>query len=163
MSSNPSLKEQRDYAWSYFQLHANQRISSFNFFVVIAALLTTGLAGTLKSDFTQHYVGVILALSLIVISFIFWKMDQRVRYLIKHAEDALKAIEEKWMSQEDFIGPALALFRTEEEKTKNIRGPGSWNPWRWHLSYANCFGAVYVVFGILGVVGGIAAVIKWTV
>jgi hypothetical protein len=163
MSSNASLKEQRDYAWSYFQLHANQRISSFNFFVVIAALLTTGLAGTLKSDFTQHYVGVILALSLIVISFIFWKMDQWVRYLIKHAEEALKAIEEKWMSQEDFIGPALALFRTKEEKTENIRGLGSWNPWQWHLSYANCFGAVYLVFGVLGVVGGIAAVIKWTV
>jgi hypothetical protein len=70
----------------------------------------------------------------IVISFIFWKMDQRVRYLIKHAEEALKAIEEKWMSQEDFIGPALALFRTEEEKTENIRGLGSWNPWQWHLS-----------------------------
>lgn len=113
MSSNASLKEQRDYAWSYFQLHANQRISSFNFFVVIAALLTTGLAGTLKSDFEHHYMGVALALSLLVISFIFWKMDQRVRYLIKHAEEALKAIEEKWLSNEDFIGPALALFRTE--------------------------------------------------
>jgi hypothetical protein len=50
MSSNASLKEQRDYVWAYFQLHANQRISSFNFFV-IAALLTTGLAGTVKSDF----------------------------------------------------------------------------------------------------------------
>lgn len=160
MSSNASLKEQRDYAWSYFQLHANQRISSFNFFVVIAALLTTGLAGTLKSDFEHHYVGVALALSLMVISFIFWKMDQRVRYLIKHAEEALKVIEEKWMSQEDFIGPALALFRTEEEKTKSIRGLGSWNPSRLHLSYANCFGAVYLVFGVLGVVGGIAAVIK---
>src|SRR5262249_21475929 len=121
MSAHDTLKEQRDYAWSYFQLHANQRMTSFNFFVLIAALLTTGLAGTLKSDFTHHYVSVILALSLIGIAFIFWKMDQRVRYLVKHAEDALKAIEDKWMENEDFIGPALALFRTEEAKTDSIR------------------------------------------
>src|SRR5262249_4702094 len=160
MSAHDTLKEQRDYAWAYFQLHANQRMSSFNFFVVIAALLTTGLATTLKSDFTHHYVGVVLALSLFVISFVFWKMDQRVRYLIKHAEEALKAIEEKWMSNEDFIGPNLALFRTEEEKTDSIRELGSWKPWQWHLSYAACFEAVYLVFGVLAVVGGIAAVIK---
>jgi hypothetical protein len=87
-------------------------------------------------------------------------MDQRVRYLIKHAEEALKAIEEKWMSHADFIGPELALFRMEAEKTESIRGLGSWNPWQWHFSYATCFGAVYLVFGVLGIVGGIAAVIK---
>jgi hypothetical protein len=51
MSTEVTLKEQRDYAWSYFQLHANQRMTSFNFFVVIAALLTTGLARSLENDF----------------------------------------------------------------------------------------------------------------
>jgi hypothetical protein len=163
MATSASLKEQRDYAWSYFQLHANQRISSFNFFVVIAALLTTGLAGTLKMDFEYHYLGVILALSLIVISFIFWKMDQRVRFLIKHAEEALKSIEKEWMSNADFIGPELALFRGEEEKTKSVRSPGSWNPVQWHLLYSECFSAVYLVFGALGTIGGIAAVVKWVV
>jgi hypothetical protein len=136
-------------------------MTSFNFFVVIAALLTTGLAGTLRNDFEQHYVGVILALSLLVISFIFWKMDQRVRYLIKHAEEALKAIEEQCMTKEDFLGE-VALFRTEEEKTNRIRGLPSWKFWQWHLSYAKCFESVYVVFAVLGIVGGIAAVFKWT-
>src|SRR5262249_44958394 len=104
----------------------------------------------------------ILALSLIGIAFIFWKMDQRVRYLVKHAEDALKAIEDKWMENEDFIGPALALFRTEEAKTDSIRGLRPWNLWQRHFSYADCFGVVYVVFVVLGLVGVIAAVIKWT-
>ena len=162
MSSNASLKEQRDYAWSYFQLHANQRISSFNFFVVLAALLTTGLAGTLKSEFKHDYVGVFLGLSLIVISFVFWKMDQRVRYLIKHAEKALKTIEEQWVRNEDSIGAELTLFGTEEEDSDRIRDAGSWNPWQRHLSYAECFGAVYVVFAFLGLVGGVAAAINWT-
>jgi len=162
MPSNTSLKEQQEYAWSYFQLHANQRMSSFNFFVVIAALLTTGLAGTLKSDFKQHYVGVVLALILIVISFIFWKVDQRVRYLIKHAEEALIAIEETWKINSDFINPKLALFQLEKEKTEKICGLNPWNLWQWHLSYSNCFGVVYLVFVVLGITGGIAAVINCT-
>lgn len=160
MSSHDSLKEQRDYAWSYFQLHANQRMTSFNFFVVIAALLTAALAGTLKSDFEHHYFGVMLALSLVV-SFVFWKMDQRVRYLIKHAEEALKAIEEKSTGNEDSLGATLALFRTEEEKTSRIRGSYSWRFWQWHLSYSKCFESVYLVFCLLGLVCGIAALIKW--
>ena len=158
MDSNDSLKEQRDYAWLYFQLHANQRMTSFNFFVVIAALLTTGFVGTLKKDFEYYYLGYILAMSLVIISFIFWKMDQRIRYLIKHAEEALKAIEEKWISNEDEISSKVALFKAEEEKTENIRNLGSWNLWRKHLSYADCFGVVYLIFGVFGIV---AIITSW--
>ena len=87
------MKEQRDYAWSYFQLHANQRMTSFNFFVVIAALLTTGLARTFAKGFEYHFVGVCLGIGLMAIAFLFWKLDQRVRHLIKHAESILKQLE----------------------------------------------------------------------
>ena len=89
MSSEELLKEQREYAWSYFQLHANQRMTTFNFFVVIAALLTTGLSGTFNKDFQNPFIGIVLGAGLIVISFIFWKLDQRIRYMIKHAETTL--------------------------------------------------------------------------
>jgi hypothetical protein len=71
MSSEVTLKEQRDYAWSYFQLHANQRMTSFNFFVVIAALLTAGLARSLENDFKYYLVGLCLGISLMITSFIF--------------------------------------------------------------------------------------------
>src|SRR5690349_3082540 len=97
--SGATLKEQRDYAWSYFQLHANQRMTSFNFFVVIAALLTTGLARSLENDFKYHFVGVCLGFSLMITAFIFWKLDQRVRHLIKHAEAALKDIERRCIQE----------------------------------------------------------------
>ena len=56
-SSEVTLKEQREYALSYFQLHANQRMTTFNFFVVIAALLTTGISGTFSKDFQNHFFG----------------------------------------------------------------------------------------------------------
>jgi hypothetical protein len=161
MSAHDSLKEQRDYVWAYFQLHANQRMMSFNFFIILAALLTTGLAGTLKSDFQYHWMSILLALSLIIISFIFQKLDQRVRFLIRHPEDALKVIEEQRMSSEHGIGAEVALFRMEEQKTDELRGLSFWKARGWNPSYAMCFQVVYAVFGLLGIVGTIGAVRKW--
>ena len=78
------IEEQRDHAWRYFQLHASQRMASFNFIVVLCALLTAGLAGAFQTKGGGHLLGVMLGLSLIVVSFVFWKFDQRVRYFIKH-------------------------------------------------------------------------------
>ena len=48
--------EHRNYVWNYFQLHASQRMTTFNFFVVIAALLTAGLARTFDKDYPYHSV-----------------------------------------------------------------------------------------------------------
>jgi len=163
MSDSSSVKEQRDYAWSYFQLHANQRMSSFNFFVVIAAILTTGLARTFDKDFEFYFVGLMLGASLLVVSFTFWKMDQRVRYLVKHAEETLKRLEDisvEGESEQTRQGIAR-LFSTEEQKTNEIRSIESNNPWKWHLSYSDCFEAVYVVFGLLGLAGSTMAIVRW--
>ena len=156
MSSEVTLKEQREYALSYFQLHANQRMTTFNFFVVIAALLTTGISGTFNKDFQNHFFGIILGLRFIVISFTFWKLNQRVRYLIKHAETTLKAIEQEWIGESSGSGGALksvALFSAEEEQTTGMRSQQSWAPWAWHLSYADCFGNCIFHIWCIGVFG----------
>src|SRR5215813_9397580 len=99
MESVNTLKEQRDYAWNYFQLHAAQRMSTFNFFIVLAGLLTTGLAGTFMRDFQWNMVGTVLSVGLTVASFAFWKLDQRVSFFIKHAESSLKQIGQKWENE----------------------------------------------------------------
>jgi hypothetical protein len=57
MCDQATIKEQRDYAWNYFQIHASQRMSSFNFFVVIAALLSSAMAGTFTKDCMHHWLG----------------------------------------------------------------------------------------------------------
>jgi len=151
MNSSQLLKEQRDYVWAYFELHANQRMNSFNFFVVIAALLTTGLAGTLHKEFQYHSVGIFLSLSLTFIAFIFWKLDQRVRFLIKHAEEALREIEKQYLNETSVTREDQGtLFAVELQKTENLfLKKGLW-PWKWHLSYSDCFGLVFLVFGALG-------------
>ncbi|MFC1528517.1 hypothetical protein ACFL5B_01265 [Candidatus Latescibacterota bacterium] len=162
MTIETKLKDHREYAWNYFQLHANQRMTTFNFFVVIATLLSAGLAGTFKKDYEYEFIGVVLGLDMAIISFVFWKLDQRVRYLIKHAESALKEIERQSVivTHQD-VNQNVSLFSSEEKKTADIRSQHGWLPWRRHMSYSECFGSVYFVFGILGALGTAASIIRW--
>jgi len=160
INSNRIFQEQRKYAWDYFQLHAEQRMRSFNFFVVIAAILSTGIVGIIKKDIEFHFVGVVLGFCLVIIPFIFWKLDQRARFLIKHAEDILKEIEKALLSEiEEKYSETITLFLSEERKTiqaKNSKKTHTWNP---AMSYSNCFCCVYLVFGILGLLSCIGFLI----
>jgi len=114
-----TLKNKREYAWEYFKLHAAQRMAVFNFFVVISAILTAGLAATLKKDSDGQVFGFFLSVGMMLISFVFWKLDHRVGYLIKHAERALKVME--CSLKEDPNGQYVSLFSSEETETKGLK------------------------------------------
>ena len=60
MSNSVELKDQMEYVWNYFKLHAGQRMSLFNFFVVMSALLTGGLVRSLNNDFEYPFIGLVL-------------------------------------------------------------------------------------------------------
>ena len=68
-------------AWASFALHAGQRLTTFNFFIVLSSLLINALVVTLQRDFRVPYVGVAIGLLLAVLAFIFWKIDVRNRQL----------------------------------------------------------------------------------
>lgn len=144
MSDNWTLQAHRDYAWEYFKVHAQQRMSLFNFFVVFSSLATTALAGTLHEKTHAHVVGIGLGLLLMFISFVFWQLDERVRFLVKHAESALKWIETKY-ELGDCGGRShiLCLFTCEEAITSNQQP----------LTYSKCFQWTFLVFGLVGLAG----------
>lgn len=145
MTVKNNQEEQREYVWNYFKLHAGQRMVTFNFFVIMGALLTKELADCINQQGGNNcFVGLILSVALIAVAFASWKLDQRVRYLLKHAENALKKSEDGW-------GP-FALFTEEEKNTDSTKGQW-WKPWTWHMSYSKCFGAFYCVFSVIGGVG----------
>lgn len=158
MSNSLELKDQMEYAWNYFKLHAGQRMSLFNFFVVMSALLTGGLVRSLNNDFEYPFIGLVLGLGLIVVSFIFWKLDQRVRYLIKLAETALKKIESCLLAEEESKDNPLALFSAEENKTEKLQKGTSWKFWKLHMHYSKCFELVYIAFAAIGFIGMILAI-----
>jgi hypothetical protein len=160
MSNSSNSKERVEYAWNYFQLHAGQRMSLFNFFVVISALLTGGLATSIRTDneFEYAIIRILLGVGLMIISFVFWKLDQRVRYLIKHAESALKRMERCLLTEDEPQDGSSALFSVEEQQTAKFPRPRWWKFWEWHMYYSKCFGVVYITFAAIGFLGIVLSV-----
>jgi hypothetical protein len=79
-----------DHAWRYFALHAQQRMSVFNFFVVLSGILSTGIAAGLqggKPTLVTATLGALLA----IFAFVFRRLDRRGAQFVKLAEDALVA------------------------------------------------------------------------
>ena len=78
-----------DHAWRHFELHAGQRMTVFNFYTVTSGLLAAGLAATIQGPAKLAWFGVILGLLVALASLVFWKLDQRAAWLLKHAERAM--------------------------------------------------------------------------
>lgn len=129
------------HAWAYFNLHAGQRITIFNYFVVFSGILTTGLATAIQAPPRLAAVGVALGLLLCLLSFLFWQLDRRTSFLIKHAEDAIKLQE-----------PAGARLMTEEVvKTADAKNDeGLW-------TYGKVFRSIFLVMAIVGLAGAIVS------
>lgn len=144
MNAKWTLRDHRDYALEYFKVHAQQRMSLFNFFVIFASLATTCMVGTFHEKAQSHAVGIGLGVLLMAISLIFWKLDERVRFLVKHAENALKWIEAEYNLEEQSDKPhVLRLFTYEEVLTMDKQPP----------TYSKCFCWTFLVFGLFGLVG----------
>lgn len=148
--------ELREHAWKYFALHSDQRLRTFNFFLILAAVVLGGLLTYLKDANIPQFAAV-GGFLLTFMSFIFWKLDCRNRELIRHSENALKTIEADL--PEGMVADALKLFSQEERATNQLKAAQrlSWHPmtwWRVHYSYSACFGLVFLCFALLGLAIG---------
>jgi hypothetical protein len=152
-------KDLREYAWNYFQLHAAQRLTTFNFYIALSTLITTGLFASFHEGFQVPSLGIALGLLLMIFSFVFWKLEQRNRNLIWHAEEALKLLEEK-IAAENTVTEHLKMFCNEERKTKIQKDSHGTlkNIWIYPYSYSNCFNIVFWVFALMGLFGALASV-----
>jgi hypothetical protein len=153
----------RKQAWDYFQLHATQRLTTFNFYVGISSLLVGGLAATIKGDLEIPLLGGVVGALLIVFSLVFRKLDQRNSDLIKGAERALMYFEAKSGLPDQEGKPHEAKrFTREDFDTSQKKKEWTWRVWRNHYSYSDCFSAVFLIFGGLGVIGlSYAAIRHW--
>lgn len=147
-------KELREYAWKYFSLHAEQRLKTFHFFVILATVLV-GAISTVAKELGHLGYAAPLAYLLATLAFVLWKLDQRNKELIKHGENALKALERQLNIGSKGDGPHVAqLFVHEEWKTNSTtRFPRS-PLLTAHMSYSDCFNVVFFVFGFGGFVLG---------
>src|ERR1700743_2881425 len=81
----------RTYAWSYFSLHATQRLQAFQFFITLITALIAGFAAFAKSDLYRWLSVICFLVSFL--SFIFWKLECRTKELVKNGEEALKYLD----------------------------------------------------------------------
>lgn len=164
VSANESeawIREERKYAWDYFQLHSSQRIASFNFYITLATAILAAIGAILQQSTNLLGVAAVLGVVLVLFSFVFWKLDQRNKVLVKNAEVALKYFEEQ--SAADSTSPTIpltSLFRRDEQLVRERRSRPSILFWRNHFSYSDCFNLVFFVCGLLGFLGAGLAIIR---
>ena len=85
--------DDKTYLWEHFKLHADQRIKTFNFYVVFA-IFTDGAVYTVIDRGLHDSLLIILGIFIISLSIIFRIIDTRSRNLIDIAISGLKKLEE---------------------------------------------------------------------
>lgn len=152
----PSDVVSHEYAWKYFSLHADQRIKTFNFFVVLSTLITSAIVASYKTTSIHNYSGY-LGFVLLTISFVFWRLDLRNKMLIKIGEEALKDFEKQLIEVVEGKEPNVRqLFLREEWLTKQLRAPTEKRSFMQIISYSDCFNILFFLFGAGGLFFGCA-------
>ncbi len=143
-----SDKDWLDLSFKHFLQHAQQRVQHFNYFIIFSSILTTATIATFQSNFQAHYLGIGLGIIQIFLSFVFSKLDDRNRFLIKHAENVIKNIEQDYVKANS---QCYSLFTSEEietvkEKDKNIGRHFFVRP----MSHKKSYNLIYSAFGLIG-------------
>lgn len=147
----------RNYLWNYFQYHAGQRLTTFHFYIVISALITSGYFIAFKDI---PILSLLLGLITITLSFIFWKLDSRNKQFIKNSENGLKEIEkDDNLDGKINVVQILNIFMFEEQQTDLLRKTQPVWPWQRLFTYTTCFNAVFVIFAVIGLLSIVLSVI----
>ncbi len=138
----------RTYAWSYFSFHADQRMKTFNFFLIVAGLLASGIVSLIHESNSSWLVSP-FGLALSALCVLFWKIDERNRVLIENGEVALKYLDSLHNTVAAGDPPhELQIFARDEF---NRKGMSRSIFKRGHFSYSQAIRGVYVLFGCLGI------------
>ena len=153
MTENSTPEVMLEHTWRYFELHANQRMAVFNFFLVMSGALAAGIAASLQGSPKLAAIGIAVGALLPFVSVVFWKLDQRASFLIKHAERALAEIECSLPAD------SARLFSLEPARTKAAEDKVS--SWSRHWSYGKSFRFIFVVMAVFGGCGASLSAFKF--
>lgn len=113
-----TFKIQYQHAWNYFQLHAQQRLTLFKYYITLLTFLTAA-AGFLYVKFpfretTSEHAGIFIMILFILVTFIFWRLDWRNEKSLQKSRNAILKLEEKdLVFKED--DPQLKIFIADED------------------------------------------------
>ena len=84
-----------DYAWRWFALHAKQRVTMFNYFLVASGVLANAYGLLVREGLWG--VAIVAASIGCMVGLVSWGLDLRNRQLVKLGEEALTEIEEEYL------------------------------------------------------------------
>jgi hypothetical protein len=148
-------KEVLTLTWNYFQFHAQQRLTYINFFVILSSALTVAQYTIISSSARIYFVGILLGVIECIISYVFYKFDERNKFLTKHAEDTIKLIESNYSfsEKEDYL-ENVKLFTVEEIITNlNMENNKSF------LSHSQSYKLLLIFYSLVGIIGSLISLI----
>ena len=95
-SGSYSGNMQFEYAWRWFELHAKQRVSMFNFFLLSVGALATAYGLLLREQL--YVVAAVAAFMGVFVSLVSCLLDVRNRKLVKMGEEALEGVERAYLT-----------------------------------------------------------------
>ena len=115
-----------EYAWRHFALHARQRVTMFNFFLLGSGVIANAYGLLIREPLYWQAGGVgLIGFLVCAVSFM---LDVRNRQLVRLGEDALRRVEQDYLLSPEQISsnveaPEYAIM-TRERQTKK---PRSWH------------------------------------
>lgn len=143
-----------EHLWRYFALHAQQRISVFNFFVVLSGVIAAGIGGALQAGRPLILLVVVLGLLLALLSFVFWRLDQRNSDLIKISERALRKGEEACFPDYARIFIRESVAGTSEAPDDDCVPQTTW-------TFRKSFRLIFIVMGLAGIFASGYSLNRW--
>lgn len=149
MNNSIEEKDFYDTLRTYFIQHANQRIQLINFYIVLETFLFAGLFALVKDVITKQCITyklicILISLSSIFFSFMFYNLDTRTKQMIHTCEDSIKSLEKRYTN---LFSPDLMIFN-REAKITSLHLKWGWFP----LNYTKSFKALFCFFSIVGLI-----------
>lgn len=104
-------KDAHGYAWSWFALHAGQRLQLVNFWLVAVAFLASAYVQARASHLFVIALGV--SITGAISSLAFARLDGRTRQLVQVAENALERLEDSWVA--DGLDESMRLVKISHQ------------------------------------------------
>jgi hypothetical protein len=148
-------KDILDISWKYFQQHAQQRISYFNFFLVFAIFMTTCLLTTFQEKFAFHFVGIGIGVMQAFVSIMFLKIDNRNKFLTGLGENAIKELEKNYQIN-GLNSDSIKIFQSEERASNELKKARKDKVFVYRqLSHGKAFKHIYWFFIFIGISGAL--------
>lgn len=125
----------------------------FNFFVTFSSLVLVGLGVAVQQAGQLSLIGVGLGLVLPVVALIFWNLDRRTAFLVKHAEECLIDVETSLLDER------VRLFSLEPEKTQAACSQEMFRHRLW--TYGKAFRVLFILMALAGVLGAAVSGVRY--